>query len=60
MAIAYSEQVPIVHHKIFNEDEGILIDLIFFICGETFAIAEGVFGDKVNSLNIFIFAVLSE
>ena len=60
VSVAHAEEIPILHHEIFNDDVGILVDFIFFIDGEAFSIAEGILGYEVQSGCIFIFGVLCE
>ena len=60
VSVAHAEEIPILHHEIFNDDIGILVDFIFLIDGKAFSIAEGILGNEVQGGVIFIFGVLCE
>lgn len=53
MSIAHPEQIAVLHHKIFDNYVGVLIDFILFVDCESLPVAEGVLGDKVERRRTF-------
>jgi len=59
MTITNTKQISIFHHKIFNDDKRILIDFVFLVDSQTFAIAISILRDKIYSLFFLLLAMLS-
>jgi hypothetical protein len=60
MTITHSKQISILHHKILNDDIGILIDLILLIYCHALPVTKGILRDEVQRGCIFILGVLCQ
>ena len=58
MSITNTKKISVIHHKMFNENKSVLINLIFFINSKTFSIASSIFWYKIDLVVFcFIFTV---
>lgn len=60
MTVTDPKKIPLLHHKILDQNVGILVDFIFLVDCHSSSIAEGILRDNVDCLALLDFAVLGQ